>query len=312
MIRLCKRYDKLAMPGAFTPTEILAAWEAGADIVKVFPSDAVGPSYLKALKGPFPQIRLMPTGGVNLQTLPAFVKAGACAVGVGSSLVDPQAIREGKFDRLRELAGRLSAGVEVRPRGGMRSECASRGRLVERLGANRGRNLSANSPSFVPSSHCTFASSGLFDSADTTDGSTCVRGDSRRSRVGRLPPTERRRRIAPMQRAWTWLGMLALLAGGQILFAGDGGANPVFTNKVRFRIPFRSDAAEMQRLDAREVQLYVSTDQGTRWRMVDKVEPRSSTTSITWRPPTANTGSRSARSTASIGCIRRGTTSSRA
>jgi 2-dehydro-3-deoxyphosphogluconate aldolase / (4S)-4-hydroxy-2-oxoglutarate aldolase len=105
VIRLCNRYDKLVMPGAFTPTEILAAWEAGAQIIKVFPSDAVGPSYLKALKGPFPQIRLMPTGGVNLQTLPEFIKAGACAVGVGSSLVDPQAIRDGKFDRLRDLAG---------------------------------------------------------------------------------------------------------------------------------------------------------------------------------------------------------------
>jgi 2-dehydro-3-deoxyphosphogluconate aldolase/(4S)-4-hydroxy-2-oxoglutarate aldolase len=105
VIRLCKRYDKLVMPGAFTPTEILAAWEAGADLVKVFPSDAVGPSYLKALKGPFPQIRLMPTGGVNLQTLPEFIKAGACAVGIGSSLVEPQAIRDGNLDRIRDLAG---------------------------------------------------------------------------------------------------------------------------------------------------------------------------------------------------------------
>jgi len=104
VIRLCNRYDKVVMPGAFTPTEILAAWEAGADIVKVFPSDAVGPSYLKALKGPFPQIRLMPTGGVNLQTLPDFIKAGACAVGVGSSLVEPQAIRDGNMNRLRDLA----------------------------------------------------------------------------------------------------------------------------------------------------------------------------------------------------------------
>jgi len=78
-----------------------------------------------------------------------------------------------------------------------------------------------------------------------------------------------------MQRAWTWLGVLVLLAGGQSLSAGDAGSNPVFTNKVRFRIPFRSDPAEMQRLEAREVQLYVSTDQGTRWRMVDKVEPRA-------------------------------------
>jgi 2-dehydro-3-deoxyphosphogluconate aldolase/(4S)-4-hydroxy-2-oxoglutarate aldolase len=105
VIRLCHRYDKVVMPGAFTPTEILAAWEAGADVVKVFPSDAVGPSYLKALRGPFPQIRLMPTGGVNLETLPAFVKAGACALGVGGSLIDPQAIRDGNFSRLRDLAG---------------------------------------------------------------------------------------------------------------------------------------------------------------------------------------------------------------
>jgi 2-dehydro-3-deoxyphosphogluconate aldolase / (4S)-4-hydroxy-2-oxoglutarate aldolase len=105
VIRLCHRYDKVVMPGAFTPTEILAAWEAGADVVKVFPSDCVGPGYLKALRGPFPQIRLMPTGGVNLETLPAFIKAGACAVGVGGSLVEPQAIREGNFARLRDLAG---------------------------------------------------------------------------------------------------------------------------------------------------------------------------------------------------------------
>src|SRR5580704_4579637 len=104
VIRLGHRYDKLVMPGAFTPTEILAAWEAGADVVKVFPSDCVGPGYLKALKGPFPQIRLMPTGGVNLETLPAFIKAGACAVGVGGSLADIQAIREGNFAKLRDSA----------------------------------------------------------------------------------------------------------------------------------------------------------------------------------------------------------------
>jgi hypothetical protein len=78
-----------------------------------------------------------------------------------------------------------------------------------------------------------------------------------------------------MQRGWTWLGVIALLAGAQALPAGDTGTGPVFTNKVRFRIPFRSDPAEMQRIEAREVQLYVSTDQGTRWRMVDKVEPKT-------------------------------------
>src|SRR3954454_18742931 len=85
VIRLCRRYDKLVMPGAFTPTEVLAAWEAGADIVKVFPSDFVGPEYLKVLYGPLPQVRLMPTGGVTLETAPAFVRAGAFALGVGSS-----------------------------------------------------------------------------------------------------------------------------------------------------------------------------------------------------------------------------------
>jgi 2-dehydro-3-deoxyphosphogluconate aldolase / (4S)-4-hydroxy-2-oxoglutarate aldolase len=104
VIRLCHRYDKVVMPGAFTPTEILSAWEAGADVVKVFPCDSVGPAYLKALRGPFPQIRLMPTGGVTLETLPAFIKAGACAVGVGGSLVAQQAICDGNFARLRGLA----------------------------------------------------------------------------------------------------------------------------------------------------------------------------------------------------------------
>jgi 2-dehydro-3-deoxyphosphogluconate aldolase/(4S)-4-hydroxy-2-oxoglutarate aldolase len=104
VIRLCKRYDKTVMPGAFTPTEILSAWEHGADLVKVFPSDSVGAGYIKALKGPFPQIHLMPTGGVNLQTLPDFIKAGACAVGVGSSLVEPQALHDDNMDRIRELA----------------------------------------------------------------------------------------------------------------------------------------------------------------------------------------------------------------
>jgi 2-dehydro-3-deoxyphosphogluconate aldolase/(4S)-4-hydroxy-2-oxoglutarate aldolase len=113
VIRLCHRYDKVVMPGAFTPTEILAAWEAGAEIVKVFPSDCVGPGYLKALRGPFPQIRLMPTGGVNLETLPAFIKAGACAVGVGGSVVEPQAIRDGNFAQLRELAAQYVQAIKT-------------------------------------------------------------------------------------------------------------------------------------------------------------------------------------------------------
>ena len=68
VIELCRRYDKIVMPGAFTPTEILTAWEAGADIVKLFPAEVGGPAYLKAIRGPLPQVRLLPTGGVNLQT----------------------------------------------------------------------------------------------------------------------------------------------------------------------------------------------------------------------------------------------------
>src|SRR5438094_6084093 len=104
VIRLCRRYDKLVMPGAFTPTEILTAWEAGADIVKVFPAEVVGPAYFKALRGPLPQIRLMPTGGVDLTTAAAFLKAGACCLGVGGQLVEPRAVAEGNFDRIRQLA----------------------------------------------------------------------------------------------------------------------------------------------------------------------------------------------------------------
>ena len=104
VIRLCRRYDKLVAPGAFTPTEIVAAWEAGADIVKVFPSDFTGPDYLKAIHGPLPQIRLMPTGGVNLDTAAAFLRAGACALGVGGALVEAKAVESGDLDRIQSLA----------------------------------------------------------------------------------------------------------------------------------------------------------------------------------------------------------------
>jgi 2-dehydro-3-deoxyphosphogluconate aldolase/(4S)-4-hydroxy-2-oxoglutarate aldolase len=109
VIRLCRRYDKAVMPGAFTPTEILAAWEAGADVVKVFPADVGGPTYLKAIRGPLPQVRLMPTGGVDLQTAESFLKAGACCLGVGGALVDPKAIAVGDFGRIRDLAGQYAA-----------------------------------------------------------------------------------------------------------------------------------------------------------------------------------------------------------
>src|SRR6266853_4721955 len=112
VIRLCQRYNKLVMPGAFTPTEILAAWEAGADIVKVFPAEVVGPAYFKAMRGPLPQIRLMPTGGVDLTTADAFLNAGACCLGVGGQLVEPKAVAERNFDRIRDLARQYVAIVQ--------------------------------------------------------------------------------------------------------------------------------------------------------------------------------------------------------
>jgi 2-dehydro-3-deoxyphosphogluconate aldolase / (4S)-4-hydroxy-2-oxoglutarate aldolase len=112
VIRMCRRYGKLVMPGAFTPTEILAAWEAGADIVKVFPADVAGPAFIRALRGPLPQIRMMPTGGVDISNAAAFLKAGACCLGVGSHLIEPKAVAEGNFDRIRELAQQYVAIVK--------------------------------------------------------------------------------------------------------------------------------------------------------------------------------------------------------
>jgi 2-dehydro-3-deoxyphosphogluconate aldolase/(4S)-4-hydroxy-2-oxoglutarate aldolase len=104
VIQLCNRYDKLIMPGALTPTEIITAWEAGADVIKIFPSDLTGPSYLKALHGPLPQVRLMPTGGVNLETAADFLRAGACALGIGGSLVEKDAVQNGDMARIESLA----------------------------------------------------------------------------------------------------------------------------------------------------------------------------------------------------------------
>jgi 2-dehydro-3-deoxyphosphogluconate aldolase/(4S)-4-hydroxy-2-oxoglutarate aldolase len=104
VIKTCRRYDKLAMPGAFTPTEIVAAWEAGADIVKVFPADIVGPAFFKAMRGPLPQVKLMPTGGVDLNAAGEFLKAGAVCLGVGGQLVEPQAVAARDFARITALA----------------------------------------------------------------------------------------------------------------------------------------------------------------------------------------------------------------
>lgn len=104
-IKLCRRYSAPVMPGALTPTEIVAAWQAGADLVKVFPCSAVGGAkYLKALQGPLPQIPLIPTGGVSLSTAAEFLAAGAFALGVGSDLVDAKAAAEGRVHVITENA----------------------------------------------------------------------------------------------------------------------------------------------------------------------------------------------------------------
>jgi len=104
VIEISRRYGKLVMPGAMTPTEVVSAWQAGADIVKIFPSDVGGPKHLKALRGPLPQVRMMPTGGVNLETAAEFLRAGACALGVGGSLVEAKAVESGDMARIESLA----------------------------------------------------------------------------------------------------------------------------------------------------------------------------------------------------------------
>lgn len=111
VVEVCKRYSKISIPGAFTPTEILTAWELGADIVKVFPAGVVGPGYFRDVLAPLPQVRLLPTGGVSLNNAGEFIKAGAVAVAVGSSLVDRKAVAEGRFDIIRENARKFSEAV---------------------------------------------------------------------------------------------------------------------------------------------------------------------------------------------------------
>ncbi|MBA2603612.1 MAG: bifunctional 4-hydroxy-2-oxoglutarate aldolase/2-dehydro-3-deoxy-phosphogluconate aldolase [Acidobacteria bacterium] len=111
VIDACRARDVAALPGCFTPTEILDAWDAGADIVKVFPATALGPSYLKDVRAPLPQVKLMPTGGVTVENAGDWIRAGAVAVGVGTSLLDSEAIAAGNFAVLREKAERMVANV---------------------------------------------------------------------------------------------------------------------------------------------------------------------------------------------------------
>lgn len=104
VIAACHDREVPAMPGCFSPTEILSAWEAGADVVKVFPATALGPGFFKDIRGPLPQLKLMPTGGVTRANAGEWIRAGAVAVGAGTALVDPKAIAEGRFDVIRDYA----------------------------------------------------------------------------------------------------------------------------------------------------------------------------------------------------------------
>ncbi len=113
MVELCRRYSVVSMPGAFTPTEILTAWELGADVGKVFPAGVLGPRYLRDVLAPLPQVRLLPTGGVDESSAAEYVLAGAFALGVGGGLVDRRAIEAGDWEALTAAARRLSAAVRA-------------------------------------------------------------------------------------------------------------------------------------------------------------------------------------------------------
>ncbi len=107
LITACRRYDTLVAPGAFSPTEILTAWQSGADIVKVFPATSVGPKYFKDILGPLPHVRLMPTGGVSLENARDFIASGACCVAIGTALLDKKAIEAGDWNTLTQKARAL-------------------------------------------------------------------------------------------------------------------------------------------------------------------------------------------------------------
>jgi 2-dehydro-3-deoxyphosphogluconate aldolase / (4S)-4-hydroxy-2-oxoglutarate aldolase len=113
VIAACHDHGVPAMPGCFTPTEILDAWDAGADIVKVFPATALGPTFFKDIRGPLPYVKLMPTGGVTLDNAGDWIRAGAVAVGVGTALLDARAIATADYGALRRNAERIVASVKA-------------------------------------------------------------------------------------------------------------------------------------------------------------------------------------------------------
>lgn len=112
LIELCQRYSIPVIPGGYTATEALTAWEAGADMVKIFPASVGGPKYFKAIKAPLPQLKLCPVGGVNLETAAEFIRLGADALGVGSALINQKLLDEGDFDAFAERAKRFREEVD--------------------------------------------------------------------------------------------------------------------------------------------------------------------------------------------------------
>jgi len=111
MIAAAHEHDVPILPGCFSPTEILAAWDAGADMIKVFPATALGPAYLRDIHGPLPQIKLVPTGGVSIENAGDWIRAGAAAVGAGSALLDTAALAAGDYQKLTDNARRIVANV---------------------------------------------------------------------------------------------------------------------------------------------------------------------------------------------------------
>ena len=113
LIEVCHRRDVAVMPGCFSPTEILAAWDAGADFVKVFPATALGPSFFRDVRGPLPSVKLIPTGGVTIDNAGEWIRAGAAAVGVGTALLDAKAISSGDYGVIRTNAAHIVANVNA-------------------------------------------------------------------------------------------------------------------------------------------------------------------------------------------------------
>jgi len=112
VITMCRRYSIPVMPGCYTPTECLTAWEAGADMIKLFPADVGGPDFVKAILAPMPQLEIVPVGGVTVENVAEFIRKGATAVGIGSSLINQTLVEQGNFAELTRRAREFMEAIE--------------------------------------------------------------------------------------------------------------------------------------------------------------------------------------------------------